>query len=211
MVMVMIEKSRGIGKTLPIVLALISILIISLALDPSYTLWSETLNVSMTVNTGDCDVRICCYKVKVIHCPCRCHCHPHPPVRAHLIDGNKRLYVDLNNFDNKSRLWMGLLICNKGSLPASIKGINVAYASGSMELFNSLEFQSFFYGPFSCRLPRLWDCFGHCSMPFNWSRGVPFTLEPGCRAIVLIRVTTTLNVSADVDFIVNISNSLATP
>ncbi|MHC1636999.1 MAG: hypothetical protein ACXQTU_02375, partial [Candidatus Nezhaarchaeales archaeon] len=109
------------------------------------------------------------------------------------------------------KLWIGLLICNKGTLPALIKGINVAYAGGSMELFGSLGFQSFFYGPFCCGKPMLWGCFGHCPMPFNWSVGLPFILGPSCKAIVLIKVTTTLNVSADVDFIIGISNSLATP
>lgn len=193
------------GKALPVILVFTSILIIGLALDPSYTLWSETLNVNMAINTGDCNVKICCYKVKI--CPCS------SPLlaQAHSIDGDKSLYVHLDDFNNESRLWIGFLICNKGSLPAMIKGINIAYVSGSKKLFDSLVFQSFYYGPFSSDDPGLWSCFSQCPLPFNWNRSVPFTLEPNCKAIILIQITSTFNVSADVDFIVSVSNNLAMP
>ena len=192
--------------------AFMAILALSLALSSSHGLWSSTLNVNTEFRVGDCDVRTCCFKVKIVSCwCCHKHCIPKPSVHAHLINGGRELYVDLDNFNNCSRLWIALLICNKGSLPALIKGVHVRYAGGDLELFNSLVFQSFFYGPFCCRTPRLWGLIDHCHLPFNWSLSPPMVLEPYCKAIVLIRAHSTCSESGDVNFIVGISSSLATP
>ncbi|RLF08805.1 MAG: hypothetical protein DRJ62_07915 [Thermoprotei archaeon] len=192
MVVKKVRKLRRRSSTGVLLAAVALSLVLSFMLmNTSVSMWLEDLDINASVSVGSADVRIKCYKVMSRCCCCCCFCIGN--CSAQLVNG-KVLNVVVGRIHDGSRVWIGLLLKNKGTLPAWVKGVEVNYYCGDVDIYNSLNVTAYFYGPFkfpgSISVWALINSFRDCchNLPFPHHVNPPVRVEPGERVIVWIKL-----------------------
>ncbi len=144
----------------------------------AYALWSETLNVNMRMSMGEFDTRICYYKVLT----CCHHCN----VTAQLSEDGNALSISLENLHPGWVGWVGIVVCNRGTLPARILRTNVIITEGSSEIREHFHYKLFYYGIHGRHNLQNMVCCGSLPLPHNSS--LPVSFSPGEKVLILTRL-----------------------
>jgi len=164
----------------PKLTALILIPIIALAiLGITYSHWQQTLTITGTVTTGKWGLTIGSQRVVT-----PVGYDEERNITAYILSGDQTLQLTCHNISHCWHIWAGLVIHNKGTLPATVKEptIQIIGATGYEQNFT---ITTYYYGPYNDGdFTEVWA--GHLNMtalPFKPYYGPGIPLEPGQTAI----------------------------
>ncbi|MCS7386225.1 MAG: hypothetical protein NDF55_05750 [archaeon GB-1867-005] len=164
-----------------------SILLIVLVISGfAYSHWNEILQISGKIKMGHFYVKIGSYKAVV----------PKEFRRVAPIEDDQMVLIDpytlkvmCENVCSGWYAWIGLVVCNDGTLPAKIKAIHVVFENQS-ELQDYLETEIYFYGPFDRGdFKVVWGHVEADDLPFNDAVAPPIFFDPSQKVIVWIKVS----------------------
>ncbi|RLG59572.1 hypothetical protein DRN86_04045 [Candidatus Geothermarchaeota archaeon] len=152
-------------------------------LNVAFAHWSKTLRISGTVKTAKFVIVIGSYKVLIPK-----EYKNVTSVESELVN-NSTLKITCENVFPGWYIWVGLVIHNKGTLPARVKDVNVAIEDldGIGDYFNV---SNYFYGPYSKGdFIEVWGGVKAEDLPFDNWKEPPISFDPCQKVISWTRIS----------------------
>jgi len=149
----------------------------------AYSHWSKTLTITGTVTMAKIDIIIDSYKTIT-----PVGYDEEAPISSVLSPDASTLEISCDNVFPGWLLWVGLNTHNIGTIPVSVKDVNINFED-SDNIKDHFEIKEYFYGPYDDGdFKVVWGDVKVDNLPFCGSNPLPISMEPCQHVIAWIKI-----------------------